>query len=152
MTLEELRNYFSAENHEQQAELLTGVYQRLGEPPPEAGLLPPRVRKMTMHGAKGLAARVVFIPGLEETVFPGPHRQPYPGLILEAARLLYVSISRARVACVLTFCIRRLVQGVVAQQAPSRFTANVAGQFQYRPAGGLGAQEVAAIVAEAANL
>ena len=33
-----------------------------------------------MHGAKGLDAAVVFIPGLEEEEFPGPRRTPYRGL------------------------------------------------------------------------
>jgi superfamily I DNA/RNA helicase len=51
-------------------------------------VLAPRVRIVSMHGAKGLSARVVFIPGLEDELFPGPWRQPYPGLVLEAARLL----------------------------------------------------------------
>jgi DNA helicase-2/ATP-dependent DNA helicase PcrA len=151
ITLQELRDYLGAENHEQQAEILTGVYQRLGEAPPPGGLLPPRVRIMTMHGAKGLSARVVFIPGLEEEIFPGPYRQPYPGLILEAARLLYVSLSRARAACVVSFAASRVIHGHVANHAPSRFTNNLGGAFVQRP-GGLTAQEVAGIVAACNDL
>lgn len=73
MTLQELRDYLGVENDEQQSEILTGVYARLGqEAPPQAELLPQRVRVMTMHGAKGLSSRIVFIPALEERVFPGP--------------------------------------------------------------------------------
>src|SRR5262249_40232439 len=111
MTLEEMRDFLWADTDEQQAGVLESAMARLALSIPEQGPLPPRVRVMTMHGAKGLSARVVFIPGLEEPIFPGPWRQPYPGLILEAARLLYVSITRARVACVLSFAGRRLVNG-----------------------------------------
>jgi DNA helicase II / ATP-dependent DNA helicase PcrA len=84
---------------------------------------------MTMHGAKGLSARVVFIPGLEEQVFPGPRRRPYPGLIEEAARLLYVSITRGRAACILSFARHRLVHGKFKQHAPSRFSGSTGGVF-----------------------
>jgi len=80
MTLEELRDFLWADTDEQQAALLEAVYERLNLPVPAGGLLPPRVRVMTMHGAKGLSARVVFIPGLEEETLPGPWRQPHaPG-------------------------------------------------------------------------
>jgi DNA helicase II / ATP-dependent DNA helicase PcrA len=106
---------------------------------------------MTMHGAKGLSARVVFVPGLEEEIFPGPYRQPYPGLILEAARLLYVSLSRARAACIASFAGSRVVHGQVAHHAASRFTNALGGPFTQQN-GGLTAAEVAAIVADCAAL
>ena len=98
MTLGELRDFLWADTDEQQAALLQTVLTRLNLPIPAAGVLPARVRVMTMHGAKGLSGKVVFIPGLEEDVIPGPWRQPFPGLVLEAARLLYVSIARTRAA------------------------------------------------------
>ena len=84
MTLQELRDYLFAESDQQQAAVLESVLTRIGEEIPEAGVLPPRVRIMTMHGAKGLSAQVVFIPGLEDQILPGPWRHPYPGLVLEA--------------------------------------------------------------------
>ncbi len=56
-TLEELRDLLWADSDEQQATLLQAVYERLNQPIPQGGLLPPRVRVMTMHGAKGLSAR-----------------------------------------------------------------------------------------------
>jgi superfamily I DNA/RNA helicase len=102
MTLEELRDWLWADTDEQQMSILAAVYARLNQPVPAAVVLPARVRMMSMHGAKGLSARIVFIPGLEDDIFPGPWRQPYPGLVLEAARLLYVSMTRARAACILT--------------------------------------------------
>src|ERR1039457_3661434 len=84
---------------------------------------------------RGLSGRVVFIPGLEEAIFPGPRRQPYPGLVLEAARLLYVSITRARAACVLSYATHRRVQGRVQAVAASRFTTSLNGAFVHRNVG-----------------
>src|SRR5207244_5251970 len=90
---------------------------------------------MTMHGAKGLSGTIVFIPGLEDTVLPGTKRVPYPGLVLEAARLLYVSITRTRAACIMSNAYRRFFNGRNVTQAPSRFTANLGGAFQQRASG-----------------
>lgn len=151
MTLEELRDWLWADNDEQQAALLASVYARLGEPVPAAASLPPRVRIMSMHGAKGLSARVVFVPGLEDDIFPGPWRQPYPGLVLEAARLLYVSITRARAACILSYATRRRIQGRMTQMAPARFTTSLNGAFVQR-ANGLQTAEVQQIVTDISSL
>lgn len=144
-TLEELRDFLWADTDEQQAALLHAVYERLNQPVPAGGLLPPRVRVMTMHGAKGLSARVVFIPGLEEETLPGPWRQPYPDLVLEAARLLYVSITRARAACIMSYAGTRIVNGQFSRRTPSRFCAQLGGAFSYRTTG-LTGQEVQQIV------
>jgi superfamily I DNA/RNA helicase len=143
--LEELRDLLWADTDEQQDALLHTVFERLNRPVSADGLLPPRVRVMTMHGAKGLSARVVFIPGLEEETLPGPKRQPYPGLVLEAARLLYVSITRARAACVMSYAGTRIVNGQFSRRTPSRFCAQLEGAFSYR-ANGLTALEVQQIV------
>ena len=132
MTLEELRDFMWADNDEQQATIMQAVYTRLGQAVPAAHLLPQRVRIMTMHGAKGLSARVVFIPGLEDDLIPGPWRGPYPGLVLEAARLLYVSITRARAACILSFATRRFLNGRMQFHAPARFNTNLNGAFANR--------------------
>jgi DNA helicase-2/ATP-dependent DNA helicase PcrA len=133
MNLEEARNFLWADTDEQQARVLESVYERLEQEPPE-NLLPPKVRIMTMHGVKGLSGQVVFVPGLEDAIIPGPWRAPYPGLVLEAARLLYVSITRARAACVLSLATRRVVYGKTINTAASRFTANLNGPFLNRAA------------------
>lgn len=151
ITLEELRDYVWADNDEQQAMVLERVYQRLNLQIPAGGFLPPKVRLMTMHGAKGLNATVVFIPGLEETILPGNFRQPYPGLVLEAARLLYVSITRARAACILSYADRRLVYGKLVQQHPSQFLMQTGGAFHLQYSG-MTDPEVAAIVNARANV
>lgn len=133
MTLEELRDYLWADTDEQQTALLTAIYERLNIPT-TVSTLPSRVRVMTMHGAKGLSAKVVFIPGLEEEILPGSRRRPYPGLVLEAARLLYVSITRAQACCVLSYAHGRVVYGQYKIHTPSRFTTHLSGQFSWRTA------------------
>jgi len=67
-------------------------------------------------------------------------------------QLLYVSISRARVACVTSYADRRVMHGAVAQHAASRFANHTGGAFQYRAGGGLSPQEVADISTQAASL
>lgn len=151
ITLEELRDFLWADNDEQQARILERVYLRLNLHPPATGFLPDKVRLMTMHGAKGLSATVVFVPGLEETILPGNFRQPYPGLVLEAARLLYVSVTRARAACILSYADRRLVYGKPLRQHPSQFLAHVGGGFQAQY-NGLTNNEVTRIVGVRANV
>jgi len=134
-TLEELRDFLWADTDEQQAKLLQTVYTRLNLPFSPEELLPDRVRVMTMHGVKGLSGRVVFIPGFEEDVFPGPWRQPYPGLILEAARLLYVSITRAQVACVISHAETRIVNGQFIKPTHCRFCTQLGKAFTRRTSG-----------------
>jgi superfamily I DNA/RNA helicase len=151
MTLEELRDFLRADTDEQQETLINALFERLNLPLPAASVLPPRVRVMTMHGAKGLSAKIVFIPGLEEEILPGPWRQPYPGLVLEAARLLYVAITRARASCIISYAGTRLVHGAFQWHTASRFVAHLSGAFSARAAG-LAAAEVQHIATEIANL
>lgn len=150
-TLVELRDYLWADNDEQRANILSSLYERLGLIPPPQGFLPPQVRVMTMHGAKGLDATVVFILGIEDQMLPGPRRRPYPGLVLEAARMLYVSITRARAACILSYAENRVMHGNYGRTTPSPFIRHVAGPF-IRRSGGLNPGEVAQIVQSALNL
>jgi DNA helicase II / ATP-dependent DNA helicase PcrA len=147
ITLKELRDVLSAPTDEQRANTLASVYERLGEEVPVASVVPPRVKVMTMHGAKGLAASVVFVPGLEDQLLPGPKRAPYPGLVWEAARLLYVSITRARAACVLSYVTRRFMNGRTQAHSSSRFNAHLGGAFVQRTQG-LNGAEVQQIMAE----
>lgn len=143
MSLKELREYMSSDTDEQQASLLQAVYERLNLQIPAEGLLPPKIRIMTMHGVKGLNAQVVFIPGLEEGILPGSKQSPYPGLVAEAARLLYVSITRARAACIVSYAQNRFIYGKQSSQTASRFVREALannGRFIDRD-GGLSAME-----------
>jgi DNA helicase-2/ATP-dependent DNA helicase PcrA len=129
--LSEVRDYLYAENPEQQETVQKAIFERLELPVPE-DLPEPRVRVMTMHGAKGLQADVVFIPGLEEPILPGPKRAAVPGLVLEAARLLYVSMTRARAALIMSRATYRFWQGQARNPAPSRYATHVGGPFRPR--------------------
>jgi ATP-dependent DNA helicase UvrD/PcrA len=135
MTFAELREFLGTDHEEQQATVLSDVLERLGEAVPERGPLPQRVRIMTMHGAKGLSGHVAFIPGLEEEILPGEKKKPYPGLVTEAARMLYVSITRARAACVISYANTRIVHARHRKQAPSRFVTQTGGSFSSRSVG-----------------
>jgi DNA helicase-2/ATP-dependent DNA helicase PcrA len=133
-TLAEALLYIGAEKDEQRARVLVAIQARLGTEITVEDALPDAVRVMTMHGAKGLSAQVVFIPGLEEQILPGERRRPYPGLVLEAARMLYVSITRARLACILSYAEQRTVFGRPERQTPSQFTSHLGAPFQPRDA------------------
>ncbi len=135
MSLEELRAFMATDNREQQVSILEEVYERLQLEIPDGGVLPSRARIMTMHGAKGLNAQVVFIPGLEERILPGEKKKRYPALVFEAARMLYVSITRARAACILSYAENRLVHGSFGRTTPSRFVSHLNGSFDSRKQG-----------------
>ncbi len=136
MKLQELRDYTWADKQAERDGVLRKTRERIGESEPL--LAPPpsgRVRLLTLHGSKGLQAKYVFIPGLEDDLFPGGARKKYPGLIEEAARLLYVGMTRARIGLVLSRANRRAHQGKWTQMAPSRFAASTGGAFAYHKAG-----------------
>jgi superfamily I DNA/RNA helicase len=131
MSLREVRDYLLANNDEQQAAIVRSCLERLGDVADCEVPADNRIRIMTMHGAKGLSAQVVIIPALEEEIIPGEWRRPYPGLVLEAARMLYVSITRARVACLLSYATRRTIFGKSVGTHASRFCKNLNGPFTY---------------------
>lgn len=136
MSLGELRDFMSTDNSEQQETILQEVYQRLEIPVPEDGVLPQQVRIMTMHGAKGLNADVVIIPGLEDDILPGAKRSRYTGLIQESARQLYVSITRARHMAICSYATSRTRFGSREfDRGSSRFCQHLNGMFQVQENG-----------------
>lgn len=143
-TIRELRDYIWADSREQRQNLVAAISERVGIDALVAAPQP-GIRVLTMHGAKGLQAQVVFIPGLEEEVLPGPRRALRPGLALEAARLLYMSITRARAAVVLTFAGNRFINGRMERHTPSRFCPHLGGRFMMRESG-LSREEAAHIL------
>ncbi len=145
MTLEEVLNVLAVESDEQRRVIFESAYQRANQALPVPPPVPLRVQVMTMHGAKGLSAQAVFIPGLEEQLLPGARRAPYPGLVQEAARLLYVSITRARAACMVSYAGRRFFNGASEIHVASQFANFLNGAFQRRtaPLSGPEAQAIA---------
>lgn len=82
------------------------------------------VKIMTMHSAKGLEFKVVFIPGVEEGLLP--HANCYTeDEIEEERRLFYVGITRAQELLYLSYSISRKIYGTATQSKPSRFLSEV---------------------------
>jgi DNA helicase II / ATP-dependent DNA helicase PcrA len=103
------------------------------------------VTLMTLHNAKGLEYRAVFIIGCEDGVFPHS-RSVEEGSLEEERRLCYVGLTRARERLTLTHARRRNVYGAQGSGIPSRFLGEIPERLVERhstavvPAGwGLGA-------------
>jgi DNA helicase-2/ATP-dependent DNA helicase PcrA len=85
----------------------------------------PGVTLTTIHCAKGLEFRAVFLVGLEENLFPHARSANDPEDLEEERRLCYVAMTRAREHLILTHAETRLVQGVRTPGRPSRFLDEV---------------------------
>ena len=80
---------------------------------------------MTLHSAKGLEFPVVFIPGMEEGVFPGVQSMYVESEVEEERRLAYVGITRAKEKLYLTHAKSRMIYGSTNYYRPSRFVAEI---------------------------
>ncbi len=79
------------------------------------------VNIMTVHAAKGLEFDLVFVPGLEDGIFPSSRSVEEKGGLEEERRLLYVAITRARKNLYLTYAKSRYIFGDYQMSLPSRF-------------------------------
>src|SRR5437588_3242439 len=79
-----------------------------------------QVTLMTLHNAKGLEFRAVFMIGLEEGIFPHA-RSVEEGSLEEERRLCYVGMTRAKERLTLTHAMRRSLYGRSDANLPSRF-------------------------------
>jgi len=80
-----------------------------------------RVTLMTLHGAKGLEWRLVFLMGLEEELLPHSGMQGEPPNPEEERRLCYVGMTRARERLVMTRASQRIKRGREVPRTQSRF-------------------------------
>ncbi len=83
------------------------------------------VTMMTLHSAKGLEFPVVFIPGMEEGIFPGLQSMYNPGDIEEERRLAYVGITRAKEKLYISTARTRLLFGSTSRNSQSRFLREI---------------------------
>ena len=83
------------------------------------------VTLMTLHSAKGLEFKVVFIIGMEEGIFPNFKVFDSPEELEEERRLCYVGITRAKERLYLTNAKRRLLYGNEQTNQPSRFISEI---------------------------
>ena len=79
------------------------------------------VTLMTIHSAKGLEFKAVFVVGLEEELFPNQCAQVSLREMEEERRLFYVAITRAQDYCILTHSKTRYHYGTTEYHEPSRF-------------------------------
>ncbi len=85
----------------------------------------PKVTLMTVHAAKGLEFKHVFVVGVEEDLFPSSMSQDSLAQIEEERRLLYVAITRAKTTCTLTYASSRFRNGQTVMTRPSRFLGDI---------------------------
>jgi DNA helicase II / ATP-dependent DNA helicase PcrA len=91
------------------------------EDAPEGGA----ISLMTLHAAKGLEFRAVFLVGVEEDLLPHRGMQGEPQNLEEERRLCYVGITRAREHLYLSRAATRQMRGVPVMRAPSRFIEDI---------------------------
>ncbi|MBQ1973133.1 MAG: UvrD-helicase domain-containing protein, partial [Paraprevotella sp.] len=81
----------------------------------------PKVTLMTVHAAKGLEFRVVFVVGMEEDLFPNVMAGGSGRELEEERRLFYVALTRAEEYCFLTYAKSRYRYGKTEFCQRSRF-------------------------------
>ena len=80
-----------------------------------------KVTLMTVHSAKGLEFKNVFIVGLEEGIFPSEKCMNSAAAIEEERRLFYVAITRAEESCYVSYAENRSKYGSMESSLSSRF-------------------------------
>ncbi len=83
------------------------------------------VSLMTLHSAKGLEFKVVFLVGMEEGIFPHMRSFDIPSELEEERRLCYVGITRAKSKLYLLNTKRRTLFGKTTSSIPSRFIKEI---------------------------
>ena len=80
---------------------------------------------MTVHSAKGLEFPVVFLPGMEENIFPGMASVYVPSEVEEERRLAYVAITRAKEELYIFHAESRMIFGMTNRNRVSRFVEEI---------------------------
>lgn len=106
-----------------------------------------KITLMTIHSAKGLEFKNVFVVGLEESLFPSAMSMNSVRGLEEERRLFYVAITRAEEHCYLSFAKSRYKFGKTEFSSPSRFLKDIDACYLDLPQG----ERMAGRVDEAAN-
>ncbi|MDE5851857.1 MAG: ATP-binding domain-containing protein, partial [Alistipes sp.] len=88
-----------------------------------------KVTLMTVHSAKGLEYKYVYIVGVEENLFPSQRAMETPDGIEEERRLFYVALTRAKVAATLSYAESRFKWGNMEFSRPSCFLREIDKQY-----------------------
>jgi len=83
------------------------------------------VTLMTLHAAKGLEFRVVFLTGMEEGILPHSQSLDANEDLEEERRLCYVGMTRARDQLYCVHTLQRLMRGQIREQSPSPFLSEI---------------------------
>lgn len=92
-----------------------------------------KITLMTIHSAKGLEFKNVFVVGMEENLFPGALSLNSYKALEEERRLFYVAITRAEEHCYLSFAKNRFKYGKMEFCSPSRFLKDIDVRFLNLP-------------------
>lgn len=84
-----------------------------------------KVTLMTVHSAKGLEYKYVYIVGLEENLFPSQRAVESPDGIEEERRLFYVALTRAKVQATISYAETRFKWGNMEFSRPSCFLREI---------------------------
>jgi len=93
-----------------------------------------KVTLMTVHAAKGLEFKVVFVVGMEEELFPSLFSMESPRELEEERRLFYVAITRAEERCFISYAKSRFKNGQIHFANPSRFIKDIDPVYLDQPA------------------
>ncbi len=88
-----------------------------------------KVSIMTVHSAKGLEFKYVFVAGVEEELFPSAFSSASMSELEEERRLFYVAITRAKEQVTVTYTNSRYRWGVVNYCKPSRFIKEIDSEY-----------------------
>lgn len=92
-----------------------------------------KVKLMTMHSAKGLEFKHVYIVGMEDTLFPSPMSTGSAKELEEERRLFYVALTRAEKQATLSYALNRYKWGNLERSNPSRFLRELDPSFLHYP-------------------
>lgn len=92
-----------------------------------------KVTLMTVHAAKGLEFRVVFVVGMEEELFPSLFAMETARELEEERRLFYVALTRAEERCFISYAKSRFRNGKVNFSNPSRFIRDIDDRYLDKP-------------------
>ena len=92
-----------------------------------------KITLMTVHSAKGLEFKNVFVVGMEENLFPSSMVGDSPRALEEERRLFYVAITRAEEHCFLSYAKTRFRYGKIEFGSPSRFLKDIDVRFLRLP-------------------
>jgi DNA helicase-2/ATP-dependent DNA helicase PcrA len=93
------------------------------------------VTLMTLHAAKGLEFPVVFMSGMEESIFPHSRALYDQNEMEEERRLCYVGMTRAKEELYMIYAATRLLYGGLQHNPPSRFLSEIEGATETGGAG-----------------